>query len=84
MERARQESRILISADTDFAVLLAHQAAAKPSLILFRDTDAVTAERYFELILANLSVLESDLERGCAVVYRRDRIRIRALPFGGI
>lgn len=80
LERARSERRILVSADSDFSMLLAHQAASHPSFILFRGADAVTAEQYCELILSNLPVLENELQRGCVAVFRRDRLRVRPLP----
>jgi predicted nuclease of predicted toxin-antitoxin system len=80
LERARVEGRILISADSDFATLLALQEAAQPSFILFRQSDAVTAEQYAGLLLANLTAISSDLERGCVAVFRRDRVRVRLLP----
>lgn len=80
LSRARDENRILLSADSDFAMLLALQEASRPSFILFRQSDAVTAEHYANLLLTSLPELAADLERGCVAVYRYGRVRVRSLP----
>jgi predicted nuclease of predicted toxin-antitoxin system len=81
LERARDDSRILISADTDFGALLAAQNSNRPSFILFREADLVSAEDYAERLVVSLSMLEPDLDKGCVVVFRAGRIRVRNLPF---
>jgi len=82
LERASLEERILVSADTDFATLLAVTRKAKPSFILFREPDVIRARDYVGRILVSLPLLESELEAGCVVVFRHGRIRVRNLPFG--
>ena len=76
---AAQQDRIIISADTDFGTLLAFRISAKPSFILFRQTDKRPTTQLRTLV-ANLSQLENDLLNGCIVVFDDRRIRIRALP----
>jgi predicted nuclease of predicted toxin-antitoxin system len=80
LSKARSEEQVLVSADSDFAALLALQDASQPSFILFRETDTVSAEQYATQILANLPLLETSLNRGCVAVFRGGRIRVRSLP----
>jgi predicted nuclease of predicted toxin-antitoxin system len=81
LERARLEGRVVVSADSDFATLLALQEASHPSFVLFREANAASAEQYANLLLSNLPGLEAELSRGCVAVFRADRIRVRSLPF---
>jgi len=80
LERAGIEERVVVSADSDFAMLLALSRRSKPSFILFREADIIRAEEYADRILECVPLLESDLDAGCVVTFRRGRIRVRSLP----
>ena len=83
LERALNENRIIISADTDFGTLLARSTEIKPSFILFRGMTTRRPETQLQILLANLSDLKEFLENGCVVVFDQNRIRVRNLPVGG-
>lgn len=80
LETARADDRILISADTDFGMLLAESHARSPSVILIRRTSGRRALHMASLIEANLADLTDDLESGCVVVFDAERVRVRKLP----
>ena len=77
---AAADARTIVSADTDFAALLAHRSAATPSLILFRGETTRIPARQVDLLLEHLPEIESDLGNGCVAVFDGRRIRIRRLP----
>jgi len=79
-ERAAQEGRILISADTDFGTILALRKTHKPSVLLFRLSTQHHPDHQIRVLLENLSDLSADLERGCIAVFEDTRIRVRPLP----
>jgi predicted nuclease of predicted toxin-antitoxin system len=81
LRRAREEGRIVVSADTDFGALLAVQEADRPSFILFRETNLLVARDYFIALAAALPALEPELLAGCVAVFRHNRLRVRKLPF---
>ena len=78
-DRAAQEDRILISADTDFGTILALRKTPKPSVILFRLSTHRHPDHQIQLLLANLTDFSVDLERGCIAVFEDTRIRLRPL-----
>jgi predicted nuclease of predicted toxin-antitoxin system len=77
---AREDERILISADTDFGGLLADAGASLPSVILIRRLQGRRAAEQAELLLAHVHDVQDELVQGCIVALDEDRIRIRRLP----
>lgn len=79
-DRAAQDDRIVVSADTDFGTLLALRKAKTPSVILFRHGSQHRPSDQAALLEANLPQLADALQAGSIVVIQPDRIRVRALP----
>lgn len=82
-EEAFSEGRVIISADTDFSLLLSKWNKAFPALILFRKGIDRDPLKQIELLKINLTgEITKALEKGSIVTFEPDRIRIKPLPFG--
>ena len=81
LQRARDDHRVVLSADTDFGELLARSNASGPSVVLFRRQGQRRAVDVAALLLANLDAVADDLHRGAIVVVDAGRVRVRQLPF---
>ncbi len=80
LDRALIEDRVIVSHDTDFGTLLAVRRQSKPSLVLVRSADPLTADQVARLILDNLDVTAADLAAGAIATFARGRLRSRRLP----
>ncbi|WP_308796930.1 DUF5615 family PIN-like protein [Agromyces silvae] len=70
----------VVSADSDFATLLALSGAIAPSLLLLRSSDHLAPSEQAALLLANLPSVIEDLENGAVASIGRGHIRVRPLP----
>lgn len=80
-DRAFQEERTIISADTDFGYLLSKWNKNKPSVIIFRKGSERDPIKQVDLLKTNLrSGLIDIIETGSIVIIEPTRIRTRELP----
>jgi predicted nuclease of predicted toxin-antitoxin system len=78
---AQADSRVVVSADIDFATMSALGGMeAVPSLIRLRSADHLTPNEQAALLLANLSAVTSDLLSGSVVSLSAMRVTVRPLP----
>lgn len=81
LDKARQDSRVILSFDLDFGDLLATGLYDRPSVVIFRlrnQTPASVTPRLLEV----LSETPQELESGAVVIVEDARYRIRRLPIG--
>lgn len=80
MAAARNDDRILVSADTDFGALLAASHEAGPSIVLVRRVANRRVDELAGILSANLPAVADDLDAGCILVIGDDSMRVRQLP----
>lgn len=77
---AARERYVVVSADSDFATILALSIGTAPSLVLLRSADHLTPPQQAALLAAHLGTVEADLLAGSVVSIHRGRLRVRRLP----
>lgn len=77
---AKENSMIIISADTDFGYILSEWNSTKPSIILARYI-SLTPEIFIKYLERILQDFEEELITGSLIVIQPDKVRIRSLPF---
>lgn len=70
----------VVTADSDFPMLLALRRAESPSVIHLRHVAELGPDEHAKLLLANLPTITDDLERGAIVSMSPTRLAIRDLP----
>jgi predicted nuclease of predicted toxin-antitoxin system len=79
LDLARQEGRVVVSLDSDFARLLALGNLASPSVVFIRiqnlDRSAATS-----LLSRVIPSIDGELTTGCIATVTERNIRIRTLP----
>lgn len=81
-DRAAVESRVIVSAGTDFGRIVALRQINRPSVIVFRWPQLRLPAGQATVLLNNLPVVTADLECGSLNVIEETRIRVRQLPIG--
>jgi len=82
LAHAASTDRVILSADSDFATLLAVTGRSEPSLVLLRSADRLTPDQQADLIVANIEAVAADLRSGAVVTIGRGHLRVRPLPMG--
>ncbi len=79
-DRAASESLVVVTADSDFGMLLALRRASSPSVVHLRQVAELPPEDHIALLAANLPAITDDLDRGAIASLSPTRLAIRDLP----
>ena len=80
MAHAQADDRVIVSADSDFATMLALGGLTVPSLIFLRSADHLAPTEQAALLLANLTTVTADLVAGSVFSLSTSHLRVRRLP----
>lgn len=79
-DRAAADHLVVVTADSDFAMMLALRRAVSPSVVLLRHVTEPPLDIHGELLIANLPAVLEDLEHGAIVSLSPTRLAVRMLP----
>jgi len=79
-DRAAIDGLIVVTADSDFGMMLALRRATSPSVVHLRHVAELAPDDHTALLVANLSTVAEDLLRGAIVSLSPSRLAVRDLP----
>ena len=79
-EWAHLHDAVIVTADSDFAMLLAIRRASKPSVVHIRDVADRPPAVHSALLIANLDSIVEPLRAGAIVSLSPTHLRVRDLP----
>lgn len=74
---------VIVTADTDFSMMLASRNSARPSVVLLRRVAELRPDAHAALLVANLPLVAEDLANGAVVSLSPTRLAVRRLPIEG-
>jgi len=77
---AVEQGFVVVTADSDFGMLLALRRATSPSVVQLRHVAELAPDAHIELLVENLSTIREDLERGAIASLSPGRLAVRDLP----
>jgi predicted nuclease of predicted toxin-antitoxin system len=80
MEYAATESLVILTADSDFAAMLAIAGALRPSVVQLRGVAELGPAAHLQLLVENLPAVAEDLDDGAVVSLSPSRLAVRRLP----
>lgn len=82
-DRAAQDRDVVITADSDFSMLLAARGSVGPSVVLLRQVAELQWPEHQRLLIENLPAVLADLQAGAVVSLSPTRLAVRSLPIVG-
>ena len=79
-DRAAEDGDVVITADSDFSMLLAARGSAGPSVVLLRQVAELQWPEHQRLLVENLPSVLADLQSGAVVSLSPTRVAVRSLP----
>ncbi len=71
---------VVVTADSDFGMLLAQRRATSPSVVHLRHVAEHQPKDHLALLIANLKTIEPDLDEGAIASLSPSRLAVRDLP----
>lgn len=81
LEAAAKDGRVIVSSDSDFGVLLARHDHHRPSFVLLRRCNELSAAGQAELLVAAIAAAAEELDAGAVVSVSPGHLRARRIPF---